>query len=77
MLTKILFYMEPDEDGYPPERVESLWAFCRDDGYELRNIPFFVKGVALRDVVSAETEADGALAFDRVVTRGGHNTFRI
>jgi hypothetical protein len=77
MQTKILFYMDRDEDGYPPFEVESLWATCRDDGYELDNIPFYAKGVALCDIVSAEAADDGALVFDRVVKRGGHSTYRI
>lgn len=77
MMTKILFYMDRDEDGYPPVEVESLWASAVDDGYALDNIPFFVRGVALGDVVSAEAADDGALEFERVVRRGGHSTFRI
>ena len=77
MLTKILFYMDRDEDGYPPFEVESLWATCRDNGYELANIPFYAKGVALGDIVSAEPAEDGGLHFDRVVKRGGHSTHRI
>ena len=37
---KLLFRLEKDEDGYPPEDVESLWGLLRSDGIELDNIPF-------------------------------------
>lgn len=77
MATKILFYLDRDEHGYPPVEVESVWALPRQEGYELDNIPFYAKGVALGDIVSAETEDDGALVYRRVVSRGGHSTYRI
>jgi hypothetical protein len=74
---KVLFHLEKDEDGYPPAEVESLWGFLRRDGVELDNTPFFVKGVALGDVVKVEEAPDGALEFESVVRRGGHSTYRI
>ncbi len=37
---KVLFRLEKDEDGYPPEEVESLWGILRSEGIELDNIPF-------------------------------------
>jgi hypothetical protein len=77
MAVKILFYLERDEDGYPPVEVESMWAMEREDGYELDNIPFYAKGVALGDVVAAEADVDGLLVYSRVVRRGGHSTYRV
>ncbi|HYO79409.1 MAG TPA: DUF4265 domain-containing protein [Thermoanaerobaculia bacterium] len=76
-LVKILFRLEKDEDGYPPEDVESLWAIPVVDGFQLDNIPFFVRGVAYGDVVSANRADDGALEFEGVVRRGGHSTYRL
>lgn len=32
--------------------IETMWAVTREDGYELDNIPFYVKELALGDVVS-------------------------
>jgi Domain of unknown function (DUF4265) len=75
--TKILFYLERDEHGYPPVEIESLWALPHDEGYELDNIPFYANGVALGDIVSAEPDAGGALVYQSVVRRGGHSTYRI
>jgi hypothetical protein len=74
---KVLFHLEKDEDGYPPEDVESLWGFLRSEGVELDNIPFFAKGVALGDVVKVQEAPDGGLEFDSVARRGGHSTYRI
>ncbi|NDQ56401.1 MAG: DUF4265 domain-containing protein [Acidipila sp.] len=76
-LAKVFFYLEKDKDGYPPVGVESLWAIPRDDGFELDNIPFYARGVALGDVVSVEKAADGGLEFNGVVRRGGHSCYRI
>lgn len=74
---KVLFRLEKDEDGYPPEDVESLWGVLRRDGVELDNIPFFAKGVAVGDMVKVQEAPDGALEFEAVVRRGGHSTYRI
>lgn len=74
---KVLFRLEKDEDGYPPEDVESLWGVLRSEGVELDNIPFFAKGVALGDMLKVQEAPDGALEFDGVVQRGGHSTYRI
>jgi hypothetical protein len=75
--SKILFYLSRDADGYPPVEVESMWAIQRNDGYELDNIPFYAKGVALGDVVEVDPDADGALVYRNVVRRGGHSTYRV
>ena len=74
---KVLFHLEQDEDGYPPDRVETLWAIEMGDGlYKIDNIPFFVTGIAVEDIVSAEPEA-GMLVYKEVVHPSGHGTFRV
>lgn len=74
---KIFFRLEKDKDDYPPEDVESLWAIPRESGFELDNIPFFVKGVALGDIVKVEKTGDCGLEFVEVVRRSGHSCYRI
>jgi hypothetical protein len=76
-LVKVFFRLEKDKDGYPPVEVESLWAIPREDGFELDNIPFYARGVALGDVVKVEKAEDGGLEFTEVVRRGGHSCYRI
>lgn len=69
--------VEKDAAGYPRQDREQLYAWPTSDGYELDNVPFFVKGLAVGDVVAASMADGGRLAFDRVVKRSGHSTFRI
>jgi len=72
---KILF----EYGGNSPSTVEieSMWAIPVDGGFKLDNIPFFVQGLALDDVVSAERDSTGMLRFTSVVSYGRHSTVRL
>ena len=75
---KILFGLEPDEDGYPPIGSESLNAIaCEDGRYRLDNTPFFVEGVSLGDVVEAVKSVGSALNFKRVHTQSSNTSLSI
>ncbi|HEC84522.1 MAG: hypothetical protein DRR08_00365 [Candidatus Parabeggiatoa sp. nov. 2] len=44
---KVIFYLEPDEDGYPPFNWETLWVHqINPDRFQIDNIPFFVRGIS-------------------------------
>ena len=74
---KLKFSMEPDEDGYPPFRVESVWASPLANGtYQIDNIPFFAYDAADGDVVAVKV-IDGELFFDRVVQPSGNSVVRV
>ncbi|NVJ07027.1 DUF4265 domain-containing protein [Myxococcus sp. AM001] len=74
---KVIFELEKDEDDYPPADSEGLWARPLGEGlFQLDNVPFFAKGVACEDVVSAEL-VDGELLFQKVVRPSGHATLRL
>ena len=74
---KIVFEIERDEDGYPPEKYESIWASeLGGKLYKIDNIPFFVRGVSCEDVVTAEIH-DGELRFQKVVSYSENSTFRL
>lgn len=74
---KVIFELEKDEDGYPPADFEGLWARPLGGGlFQLDNVPFFAKGVACEDVVSA-VDVDGELRFQKVVRPSGHATLRL
>lgn len=74
---KVFFHLEQDQEGYPPERVESLWANRLPDGlYEIDNIPFFVRGVSRGDRVSVEKRGEEN-HFEKLVKAGGHSTMRV
>jgi hypothetical protein len=74
---KILFELEQDEDGYPPASAETLWALEVGEGlFKVDNIPFFVLGIAVGDVVSAVPE-EGVFRFKEVVQPSDHSTIRV
>lgn len=74
---KIVFPLPKDDDGYPPDDVESLWASPRLDGtFTIDNVPFFVRGVSSGDVVTAYSRCD-RLIFGNLVSEGGHSTIRV
>ncbi|WP_410963932.1 DUF4265 domain-containing protein, partial [Salmonella sp. ZJHZ20_0162] len=56
--------------------TESLWALPSGKGFKLDNIPFYVKGVSVGDVVSAE-EIDGNLCMKEILEPSGHSTVRL
>jgi|SRR3954453_19172663 len=77
---KVAFDLEPDSAGWPPFRVERIWA--RKTGVvgelEIRNAPFFVRGVACGDVVKVHPDHERReFVFDGVVRHAGHSTVRL
>jgi hypothetical protein len=57
--------------------AEVLWAAeAGQDTFRLDNIPLFVFGVSMADLVRVRY-VDQALEFDAVVDRGGHSTYRV
>ncbi len=74
---KLLFELEQDEDGYPPASAETLWSVQVGEGlFKIDNVPFFVFGIAVDDVVSAVPE-EGVFRFKDVVQPSGHSTLRV
>ena len=75
---KIAFELDQDEDGYPPDTTETLWAVPLDQPgtYRVDNIPFYIKGISSDDVIRAE-ERDGQLQFWHLVTASGNSVFRL
>jgi len=72
---KILF----EYDGNTPGQceLESIWACPVSDGFRVDNIPFYVLGIALDDIVSAEMDAGGMLRYKKLVRSSGHSTIRL
>jgi hypothetical protein len=59
------------------DEIETMWAIKRDDGYEIDNIPFYVKELALGDVVDARPDASGALWYSELIRPSGHSTIHL
>lgn len=74
---KVMFRLQRDADGYPPDDWESLWAYEVEPGlYSIDNVPFFARGVSWGDVVSVERVAD-ELHFKEVVRPSRHSVIRV
>jgi hypothetical protein len=74
---KVMFRLQKDEDGYPPDDWESLWAYELEPGlYSIDNVPFFARGISWEDVVSAERVGD-ELHFKDVVRPSGNSVLRV
>ncbi|HEY1731440.1 MAG TPA: DUF4265 domain-containing protein [Terriglobales bacterium] len=74
---EIVCELSPDEDGYPPDKWERLWAQEMDSGlFSIDNIPFFLKGISPGDIVSANNE-EGELRLQKLVTPSTNSVFRL
>ncbi|MFF5936680.1 DUF4265 domain-containing protein [Streptomyces sp. NPDC012508] len=74
---KVHFRLEV-EDDWPPAGVESLWATDRGNGtVELANTPFFVRGVAIGDIVETSTDNKGTRWAGSVVRPSDNCTIRL
>jgi hypothetical protein len=76
---RVVFPLEVDEDGWPPVGAERMWAFDLGDGrYRIDNVPWFVRDLAVGDVVVAVPPGPGSHpVFRRIHTRSGHLTIRL
>jgi hypothetical protein len=57
--------------------TETIWTMRREDGYEIDNVPFYVKELAVGDVVSVQADIDGVLWYSELVRASGHSTIRL
>jgi hypothetical protein len=71
--SKILLTYKDAKGEY---QIESVWASRKGDYYEINNIPFFAKNIALGDLVSVE-EDEGALYFKELIKASGHSVVQL
>jgi hypothetical protein len=84
---EIWFRLTKDADGYPKSKNwEQLLAEPlaeAEDCFGITSIPFFVRDVCRGDVVRARTVTNPEISekpifeFDRIVEKGGYNTYRL
>jgi hypothetical protein len=77
---EVWFHIEKDEDGYPESKEwEGLICAClnSEELFQVDSVPFFVKGVAVGDVVSAAETSENYYQYVRTVSHGGHSTYRL
>ncbi|WP_164008419.1 DUF4265 domain-containing protein [Pyxidicoccus trucidator] len=74
---KVVVKLDKDEHDYPPADYEGLWARPLGDGvFQIDNVPFFARGIAWGDIVSASM-VEQELRFQEVVRPSGHSTLRL
>jgi hypothetical protein len=76
---KVIVLLEQDGEDYPPVDYEELWTTPLGEGlYRIENIPFFARGIARGDIVSAaEDDEEKDLIFQEVAEPSGHSTIRL
>ncbi|GAA1974825.1 hypothetical protein GCM10009838_38560 [Catenulispora subtropica] len=75
---KVDFALEQDASGWPPAGSERVWAVrVGTDRARLDNVPFFVRGYAVDDVVRFETDEDGVHWVREAVRYSANCTIRV
>src|SRR5260370_8042204 len=75
---KVYFELPEEEDGYPPDRVESLWAEqVGPREFKIDSIPICVLGMARGEVVAGCTDEQGELYFKELLRSSGNSVFRL
>ena len=78
-LVHVVFPITVDADGWPPVSAERVWAFDLGDGrYRIDNMPWFVRNLAVGDIVQAQAQAENEHpVFTGVITPSNRLTIRI
>ncbi|MER7168585.1 DUF4265 domain-containing protein [Micromonospora sp. NPDC000207] len=77
---KVAFDLPQVNATWPPFDAERIWAKKTAVPYrlEIRNIPFFVQGLPLGDLIRAKPDQGRReLVFDGLVRHSGHSTVRV
>jgi hypothetical protein len=74
MSTKLTLRLTAEESGPFAVATESLWFDKEHEGYRVKNIPFFVEGVSLNDIVSLESVGSSEFIIGAVVQKSGNST---
>ena len=72
-MEKILFALDV-EDGWPPFGTEGVWCERVGDNFRIKNVPFFIRGLAFNDIFAAELDPVNEHIFEfTVIERSGHS----
>ncbi len=77
---KIHFPVPPDDESIEQEfQIESLWAKVIADGrYEINNIPFYIKNLAVGDIISASYDEEDQVFYpDEFLQASGNSVVRL
>jgi hypothetical protein len=78
MKSEKIFFVYPIAGSPDEYYIESLWAEKFGEYFKVDNIPFYIKNIAVGDVVSAEfDEEEKIFYFDELVKASGNSVIRI
>ncbi|MEV8363248.1 DUF4265 domain-containing protein [Streptomyces niveus] len=73
-----IIYKLQQEDGWPPVEEERLWAVpLSDEVVRIANTPWFVRDVAVNDLVGVEKDSSGILRPTEKLSWGGFCAIRV
>jgi hypothetical protein len=77
--SRVIFPLEVDEEGWPPVGSERVWAYALgEDRYRVDNAPWFVRDLAIGDVVEAiAPDPESHPVFTRILEKSDHLTIRL
>lgn len=76
-MEKVLFALDI-EDGWPPVGTESIWCERIGDHYKLKNVPFFIEGLANDDIFSASPDPVNEHIFEfEILKESGHSVISL
>jgi hypothetical protein len=74
---KMFFFLEKDEDGYPPDDSETVWVEeLKGNRYRIDNIPFYIRDISPEDIVTGRMVGEN-LVFDELLSKSMISVFRI
>lgn len=72
-MEKVAFALDT-ENEWPPVAIEHVWCEKTGSVYQLKNAPFFIKGLAFDDKFSAEPDSVNGCVFEfTVMESSGHS----
>lgn len=72
-MKKLQFVLDID-DGWPPVASEGVWCDCVGDHYKLKNVPFFIRGLAADDIFKTEPDSVNGHIFEfEIIEESGHS----
>ncbi len=75
---KLRVKLDQDDSGWPPVESEGIWAIKLENGnYQIDNIPWFAKNLAVDDEVKAYPDSEGVLWYAEKSNWAGHLTIRL
>ncbi|MBT0588113.1 DUF4265 domain-containing protein [Alteromonas oceanisediminis] len=76
-MEKVLFALDI-EDEWPPVGAEGIWCERVGEHYQLKNVPFFLDGLANEDIFSAEPDPVNDHIFEfELIKESGHSVISL